>query len=284
MKTQSCTFLESCGEARSPIAILGLPFDGTCSYKPGCRFGPQSIRDASWGLEEYCPELDAELDGEKIEDLGDLRLPISGASRVVDQIYETASELLANNKRLMCFGGEHLVTYPLVKAYAEKYPEITLLHFDAHADLRDNYLGERLSHAAAISLCLSVIDPDSLKQFGIRSGTRDEFDLIRKHETLHPVNAEGAAKALSGSTGPLYITVDIDVFDPGLAPGTGTPEPGGVSYSDFSSCLRGIAAAGRPIVGCDVVEVSPPCDPAGITAVLGAKIARRLLMLMGAVK
>lgn len=283
MKIQNTNYLETCGEKGSAASILGLPFDGTCSFKPGCRFGPRAVRDASWGLETYCPELDAELAGEKIEDLGDLELPLSGAASAVELIYEAAHAALADGKRLMCLGGEHLVSYPLIKAYAQKFSDLTVLHFDAHADLRENYLGERLSHASAMSLCLDSVAPQRLKQFGIRSGTRQEFNLIRKYATLHSPNAEGVAKALSDSSGPLYISVDIDVFDPGFAPGTGTPEPGGICYADFASCLKAIADSGRQVAGCDVVEVCPPCDPSGITAMLAAKITRGLLILMGEV-
>lgn len=282
MNLLPAAFLGTTGGPESPFAVLGLPYDGTCSYRPGCRFGPRAIRDASWGLENYSPDLDAEFAAGAVEDLGDLDLPLGNTPRVLENIGVAAREARDAGKRLLCLGGEHLVTYPLVEACAESHPELNLLHFDAHADLREDYLGERLSHATALRRCLDAVGWERVCQFGIRSGTRFEFAWMRKHRTLYPADAEGVRQALTRSRGPLYLSVDLDVFDPACVPGTGTPEPGGIDYLAFSECLQEIAASRREVVGADVVELSPPFDPSGISAALAAKVARELLIVMGA--
>jgi len=282
MKILPPVFLELRGDAGAPLAVLGLPYDGTCSYRPGSRFGPRAIRDASWGLETYSPELDGDLQGSMVADLGDLDLPFGNTERALGEIGAAAREVAALGKRLLCLGGEHLVTLPLAEACREVHEGLVLLHFDAHSDLREDYLGERLSHASVIRRCVDRLGPDRVCQFGVRSGTRHEFDWMREHGTLYPATGEGVRRALARFDGPVYLSVDLDVFDPSVVPGTGTPEPGGIDYRRFVECMAELLTSGRAIAGADVVELSPPYDPSGISAVLGAKVARDLLIVMGA--
>ncbi|GAB4256583.1 MAG: agmatinase [Deferrisomatales bacterium] len=282
LKTLPTGFLECTGGPQAPLVVLGLPFDGTCSFRPGCRFGPRALRDASWGLETYSPDLDRELPAGEIFDAGDLDLPLGNTARALEEIGQAARDVRARGARLLGLGGEHLVTYPLLQACLEDHPELTLLHFDAHADLREDYLGEPWSHATVIRRCLDGLGWERVRQFGIRSGTRFEFAWMRKHRTRFPADADGVRRALEGTAGPLYVSVDLDVFDPSCVPGTGTPEPGGIPYGAFAECVQEVAASGRPVVGADVVELSPPHDPSGISAVLAAKVARELLILLGA--
>ena len=275
-------FLECTGGPEAPFALLGLPFDGTCSFRPGCRFGPGAIREASWALETYSPGADAELSGRRVADLGDLDLPPSSPSRAVEQIAGAVGPILDAGTRVLGLGGEHLVTYPLVQEHLRRHPGLTLLVFDAHADLRETYLGERLSHATVTRRCLEEVGPSSLCQVGVRSGTREEFAWMRRNGSLYPPTPGGVRSALGRTTGPLYLSLDLDVFDPAVLPGTGAPEPGGIDFPAFEACIEEIARSGRPVVGADVVELCPACDPTQASAVTAAKAVREILILMGA--
>lgn len=281
MNLRTRGFLECEGAPGAPFSLLGLPFDGTCSFRPGARFGPAAIREASWVLETYSPALDEELDGSLVADLGDLDLAPRDPWGPIER---AAERLLAGGHRILALGGEHSVTPPLVRAHARRHPGLVLVHFDAHADLREEYLGDPRSHACAVRRCLDSVPPERLVQLGIRSGTREEFRWMRTHETLGAATPEGVREALSRTTGPIYLTVDVDVFDPCVVPGTGTPEPGGLGYREFEDCLREIGRTGRPVVGADVVELSPGWDPTGASAVVAAKVVREILLLMGATR
>ncbi len=278
MNTTAGGFLECTGAPGAPLSLLGVPFDGTCSYRPGARFGPAAVREASWSLETYSPDLGADLDGAAVADLGDLDLPPGDTGRVLAAAEAAAREIAGRGGRLVAIGGEHLVTLPLVRAAADRHPDLTLVQFDAHADLRDDYLGQLLSHATVIRRCEEVLGPGRIRQFGVRSGTREEFAWMRDHGSLAPATAEGVREALAGGTGPIYLSVDLDVFDPGFLPGTGTPEPGGMDWNGFSACLGAVLGNGRPVIGADVVELSPPWDPTGASAVLAAKVVREILV------
>ncbi len=276
-------FLECTGDPRDAgIALLGLPFDGTCSFRPGARFGPGAVREASWVLETYSPRLDAELPGDRIADLGDLDLSAARVDQAWARVRQAVGSLLDQGLRVLCLGGEHSLTAPVVQAHVERYPDLTVLQFDAHADLRERYEGEPRSHACTMRRCLDVLPAPRLFQFGIRSGTRAEFGWMRAHQTLRPAEPASVAEALSRGKGPLYLTLDVDVFDPALVPGTGTPEPGGIGFDAFEACLAELARCGRPLVGADVMELCPPYDPGGTSAVVAAKAVRELLLLMAA--
>lgn len=257
--------------------MVGLPYDGTCSYRPGTRFGPEAVRSASWGIETYSPRLNQTLDDVAYFDAGELELPFGNRDEVLRRIRQASAEVLAAQKRWLGIGGEHLVTYPAFQAYVEAYPDIAVLHFDAHADLREDYLGERLSHATVLRRVVEHIGPERLVQVGIRSGPEEEFDWMRTHGTLFErlEEAPQARKRLEGR--PVYLTIDLDVLDPSILPGTGTPEPGGMSYQEWMDWMS--AFRGLNIVGIDVVELAPHYDPSGVSSVVAAKVIREALLV-----
>lgn len=259
--------------------MVGMPYDGTTSYRPGTRFGPEAMRAASWGLETYSPKLDRDLEAVRYFDAGELDIPIGNRDAVLDMIYGAAQEVLAQNKRWFGIGGEHLVTYPAMRAYAEKYPDLGILHFDAHADLRNDYLGEKFSHATVLRRCVELISPDRLVQVGIRSGPREEFDWMRANGTLVERDDQVAAAYRRLSGRPVYLTIDLDVLDPGVLPGTGTPEPGGFSFNELIDWLRRFE--GLDVVGADVVELAPTLDPSSVSTAAACKVVRESLLLFG---
>lgn len=258
--------------------LVGLPYDGTTSYRPGTRFGPPAIREASWGVETYDPLWDAEL-GQDVTyyDAGDLELPFGNREASLERIRQAVADVLDNGKHWFGIGGEHLVTLPAFNEVKKRYPDVALLHFDAHADLREDYLGEKLSHATVLRRCVEQIDPQYYVQVGIRSGTRDEWNWMRQHGTLfRDLSQLGEArKRLEGR--PVYLTLDLDALDPSILPGTGTPEPGGLTYKELSDWLLGFK--GLNIVAADVVELSPDYDTSKVSTVVAAKVIRQVLLL-----
>lgn len=263
--------------AQADWVLVGLPYDGTTSFRPGTRFGPPAIRDASWGLETYSPLQHAELSGVSYFDAGELEFPQGNRDEILSIIRENARDVLAADKRWLGLGGEHLVTYPVIQAYVEKYPDLAVLHFDAHADLRDDYLGEKLSHATVLRRVTDLIGPERLVQIGIRSGPKEEFAWMREHGTLLE-RKEDIARGLQRLQGrPVFLTIDLDVLDPSILCGTGTPEPGGMSFSTFIEWL--LAFQGLNFVGADVVELSPHYDASGVSNVVAAKVVREVMLL-----
>jgi agmatinase len=258
--------------------LVGLPYDGTCSFRPGTRFGPEAIRAASWGLESYSPLQDATLDDVAYFDAGELEFPLGNREAILFIIRDNARDVLAAGKRWLGLGGEHLVTYPVIQAYVEKYPDLAVLHFDAHADLREDYLGERLSHATVLRRVTELlVGPERLVQIGIRSGPAEEFAWMRRHGTLLE-NRENLPQALDRLNGrPVFLTIDLDVLDPSIMSGTGTPEPGGLTFRELTDWL--LAFRGLNYVGADVVELSPHYDPSGVSTVTAAKVVREVLLL-----
>jgi agmatinase len=259
--------------------LVGLPYDGTTSYRPGTRFGPEAIRPASWGIETYSPVWDADLSTVAYFDAGDLEFPMGNRDETLARIGQAARETLEAGKHWLGIGGEHLVTYPAVAAYLKQYPDLAVVHFDAHADLRDDYLGEKLSHATVLRRIVDHIGPERLVQIGIRSGPQEEFEWMRRNGTLIHTQAQlSEARARLGNR-PIYLTIDLDVLDPSILPGTGTPEPGGMTYQELTHWL--LALRGLNIVGADVVELAPHYDPSGVSAVVAAKVIREVLLLAG---
>lgn len=257
--------------------LVGLPYDGTTSFRPGTRFGPEAIRNASWGLETYSPIQHAELSQVRYFDAGELEFPQGNRDEILAIIRQNARETLAAGKRWLGLGGEHLVTFPAIEAYVEKYPDLAVLHFDAHADLRDDYLGEKLSHATVLRRVTELTGPERLVQIGIRSGPREEFEWMRQNGTLLE-KPEDIARGLQRLQGrPVFLTIDLDVLDPSILCGTGTPEPGGMSFSTFMDWL--LPFAGLNFVGADVVELSPHYDASGVSNVVAAKVVREVLLL-----
>ena len=265
-------------EAR--VVLYGAPYDSTTSFRPGTRFGSRAIRSESYGLELYSPYQDAELRG-RVLDSGDLELPFGDPAPALAMIEARAAEILQGGKVPFLLGGEHLVTLGAVRAAAKAHPDLHILHFDAHADLRADYLGAPLSHACVLRRCHELVGDHRIYQFGIRSGDKAEFDWGKGHVFTHKFDLEGLGEALDALQGkPVYLTVDLDVLDPSVFPGTGTPEPGGVS---FDALRRAVTDACRrlKIVAADINELSPHYDASGISTAAACKIVREMLIALG---
>ena len=261
------------------VVLFGAPYDSTTSFRPGTRFAGQAIRNDSYGLEIYSPYQDKELTEDTVYDCGDLELAIGSSERVLEQIRECAEEILKDGKLPFMIGGEHLVTLGSVRAAAEKYPDMHIIHFDAHTDLRQDYLGVELSHACVMRRCWEILGDGKIHQFGIRSGEREEFEWAKSgHTDFHPFRLDGLEETLEKiGSAPVYFSVDLDVMDPSVFPGTGTPEPGG---ADFLSVMDAVTkVCGRAnLIGCDVNELCPPCDPTGTSTAAACKIIREMLI------
>lgn len=269
------------GYADSDLVIFGAPFDGTTSYRPGTRFGPAAIRSESYALESFSPYQDLDVFDFAIHDAGDLDLPFGNPRRVLDLIRTTTAGILADGKTPVMLGGEHLITLGAVEAAAARFPDLHIIHFDAHTDLRDTYLGERLSHATVIRRCWDLVGDGRIFQFGIRSGDRPEFEWAEAHTRLcrNDFRTLGDSLPVIGAA-PVYLTVDLDVLDPACFPGTGTPEAGGVSFLELLEALRSLS--GLNIVAADLNELAPNLDPSCMSVSLAGKILRELLLILAA--
>ena len=260
------------------VGLFGVPYDGTTSFRPGARFGPAAIREVSSGIETYCPQLDLDLEDLAFADLGALAIPHGAPEPVLAAVEQATSSVLELGLAPLMLGGEHSISSGAVAAVARRHPALVLVQLDAHADLRQEWLGSRHNHACAMRRCLEVLPSGTLRQIAIRSGTRDEFQELRSSGRLVAIEAMAAAlRPLRGS--PLYLTVDLDWFDPAVLPGTGTPEPGGFRWGDFAQLVEELRH--HHLVGADVVELAPQLDPSGVSAVLAAKVVRSLLLLLG---
>ena len=267
------------------MVIFGAPFDSTTSYRPGARFGSSAMRHESFGLETYSPYQNRDLTDYKIFDGGDLELCFGNSKTALADIENCTEHILADHKIPVLLGGEHLGTLGSVQAVYKKYPEMHILHFDAHADLRDEYLGEPLSHACVMRRCHDLLGDGRIHQFCIRSGEREEFLFAKAHTDFHPFDFTGLEPlvcALEESRTPVYLTIDLDCLDPSVFPGTGTPEAGGVS---FLQLLKAIVSASRlNIVGADVNELAPMLDASGASTAAACKVLRELLLSIGSGK
>ncbi|MCY3822462.1 MAG: agmatinase [Nitrospinae bacterium] len=265
------------------VVLLGCPFDETASFRRGARSGPDAIREASDCLETFSPHLDKDLSDAALCDLGDLDFPSGDTEAVLASIKAEASRIFRAGKRPVFLGGEHLVSLPLVEAALELFPGLAVFQWDAHADLREDYLGERLSHACAVRRILELDGVGTLRQFGVRSGTREEFEWMRANDTMRPLTPEAVAAALQeAGDSAVYLTIDVDVVNPGEMSGTGSPEPGGPGLDALVDCVRVLDTSGARVIGADVVELAPEWDPTGASAVAAAKIVRELALVMGA--
>ncbi|AZN39104.1 agmatinase [Paenibacillus albus] len=264
----------------SKAVIYGMPMDFTVSFRPGSRFGPPRIREVSIGLEEYSPYLDRSLEDIEYFDAGDLLLPFGNAARSLDIIGEFVAGVLEDGKMPVGLGGEHLCSWPIFQEVYKKYPDVAIIHFDAHADLRESYEGEPLSHSTPLRKAAGLIGGKNIYQFGIRSGSREEWQFARENINFHPFEVlEPLKKVLPELAGrPVYLTIDIDVLDPSAAPGTGTAEAGGITSKELIDAVHAIANAGINIIGCDLVEVAPAYDPTEQTQIVAAKVIREMLL------
>ncbi|MFM7754028.1 MAG: agmatinase [Cyanobium sp.] len=270
------------GSRRDPagcrVGLFGVPYDGTTSFRPGTRFGPAAIREVSSGLETYCPQLDGDLEDLACADLGAVAIPFGAPEPVVAAVKQATEAVLALGLKPLMLGGEHSISSGAVAAVAAQQPELVLVQLDAHADLRQEWLGTHHSHACAMRRCLEVLPSQQLLQVAIRSGTREEFSELRQSGRL--VAIEQMAEALRPLRGkPVYLTVDLDWFDPAVMAGTGTPEPGGFLWSHFAELVSELRH--HNLVAADVVELAPQLDPSGVSSVLAAKVVRSLLLLLG---
>ncbi|WP_314002082.1 agmatinase [uncultured Paenibacillus sp.] len=264
----------------SKAVIYGMPMDFTVSFRPGSRFGPPRVREVSIGLEEYSPYLDRSLEDIVYFDAGDLLLPFGNAARSLDIIGEFVRGVLDDGKMPVGIGGEHLVSWPIFREVYAKYPDLAIIHFDAHADLRENYEGEALSHSTPLRKAAELMGGKHIYQFGIRSGSREEWAYAREHINFHPFEVlEPLKKVLPSLAGrPVYLTIDIDVLDPCCAPGTGTAEAGGILSKELLEAVHAIARSNVNVVGCDIVEVAPAYDPTEQTQIVAAKVIREMLL------
>jgi len=263
------------------VVIFGAPFDSTTSYRPGARFGSAAIRHESYGLETYSPYLDRDLEDINVYDAGDLELPMGSAEKALNDISTMTAEILDDGKLPLMMGGEHLVTLGAFREVLQRYPDVHIIHFDAHADLRDQYLDVRLSHACVMRRCHDLIGDGRIHQFGIRSGERAEFDFARAgHTDFHPFTfdgLDGVVAELASSQVPVYFSIDLDVLDPSVFPGTGTPEAGGVSFDELRKALTKVCQQ-LNIVAMDVTELAPTLDPSGVSTAVAGKVVRELLL------
>ena len=266
----------------SNIVLFGAPFDSTTSFRPGTRFGSSAIRHESFGLETYSPYQNADLTDFKIFDSGDLELCFGSAEVALESIQERTSAILHDKKFPLLIGGEHLVTLGAVKAVSEEYPNLHIIHFDAHADLRNDYLGAKLSHACVIRRCHEILGDGRIHQFCIRSGEREEFLFASEHTDMHPFDFKGldeTIKKIKSINVPVYFTIDLDCLDPSCFPGTGTPEAGGISFLNLLDAIICVTK-GVNIVGADINELSPMLDPSGVSTATACKVLRELIIAL----
>lgn len=259
------------------IVLFGAPFDSTTSYRPGTRFASKAIRAESYGIETYSPYQDRDILDISVMDSGDLEFPFGNTERVLEMIEERTEQILADNKKPFMIGGEHLVTLGAVRAVLRKYPDLYILHFDAHCDLRDDYLGEPLSHATVLRRTWELLGDGRIFQFGIRSGDRDEFLFAKEHTTLQKFDLSGFSEVLEKlKDKPVYFTLDLDVLDTSVFPGTGTPEAGGICFKELIDAILKLRKLN--VVGCDMNELCPVYDNSGASTAVACKTVRELLL------
>jgi agmatinase len=265
----------------SNVVLFSAPLDNTTSYRPGTRFAGNAVRVESIGIEWYSPYKEMDLKDYHTVDIGDLELPMGLVEESLDIIYDVSRKIVFDNKKPMMIGGEHLVTFPVVKALMEKYPSLHIIHLDAHTDLRDEFLGRKLSHATVIRRCYDILGDGRIYQFGIRSGDKHEFDFAKSgHTYMQKFNFEGLDDVIEKiKDKPVYITIDLDVLDPAVFPGTGTPEPGGMTFKDLLNAMKSFEKLNN-VVGADLVELAPMLDSSNVSTVVAAKALREMILLL----
>jgi len=261
----------------SKIVIFGAPFDSTTSFRPGTRFASKAMRSESFGVETYSTYQDKDLEDMAIFDGGDLELSFGNPPKALNQIEKFTDEIVRDNKIPCMIGGEHLVTLGAVRAVFKKYPDLHIIHFDAHADLRDDYLGEKLSHATVMHRVWDIVGDNKIFQFEIRSGDREEIYCGRDHVYTNQFTFTGLEAVVEKLKGkPIYLSIDLDVLDPSVFPGTGTPEAGGVTFKELLGAILKVSKLN--IVGMDVNELSPIYDQSGSSTALACKVLRELII------
>ena len=270
-----------CEYEDSDIVLFGAPFDSTTSFRPGTRFASHAIRSESYGLETYSPYQDKDLADCKVFDSGDIELCMGSSEIALEQISDRAARILLDDKLPIMIGGEHLVTLGMFREVYKKHPDVQIIHFDAHADLRQEYLGAELSRAGVIRRCHDLVGDGRIHQFGIRSGDRSEFVWSSNgHTDMHRFGFEGLEETVRalGST-PVYFTIDLDILDPSVFPGTGTPEAGGVGFMELLNAIMTVCGSAN-VVACDVNELSPHYDQSGASTAVACKVVRELILAL----
>lgn len=273
---QSCE--SEYNEAR--VVIFSCPMDTTCSFRPGTRFAGPAIRTDSFGVEWYSPYMDMDLKDYNTCDTGDLDLPIGDVKQCLEIIENATTEILNDNKLPMMIGGEHLVSLGVFRAMAKKYPDLRIIHLDAHTDLREDFFGMELSHATVLRKGYDLLGDNRIFQFGIRSGSKKEFEWAKTHTHLQKFNLNGLDEVCEQIKDyPVYITIDLDVLDPAYFPGTGTPEPGGITYKELLDAIQSFTKLNK-VVGADIVELSPHYDASGASTAVACKTLREMILLL----
>ena len=280
---RNLSVFQSCDNTyeESNVVIFSSPMDATCSFRPGTRFAGPAIRQDSIGLEWYSPYFDMDLKDVKTCDIGDLDLPMGDVEKDLDEISRVTKCILDDNKKTMMIGGEHLVTLGTIREYIKKYPDLHIIHFDAHTDLREEFLGRELSHATVLRKCYDLLGDGRIYQFGIRSGDSSEFKWANEgHTHLRKFDLVGLDKCIEAlKDKPVYITIDLDVLDPSIFPGTGTPEAGGITYKELQQAILDMKGL-HNIVGADIVELSPHYDASGVSTAVAGKVLREMVLLL----
>jgi agmatinase len=262
---------------KSRGVILGCPYDGSASFRPGARFGPSAIRRASWGIETFTPYFQRDLTQCSLHDMGDLELPLGEKKISLGLIRKTLGQILSKRKFPILLGGDHLITLPIIEEILLIYPRLHLIQIDAHTDLREDYLGESLSHSTVMRKVVDHLGEGRLFQIGIRSGTEEEFKLARSMKSIVPFDASSLSSMIRRvKNQPVYITLDLDVMDPGLLPGVGTPEPGGFTFHEIISLLRKLQTL--QVIGFDMVELTPDYDPTQVSSVTASVLLREMIL------
>jgi agmatinase len=287
MPEQTGVFYQRMVPLRDADCILvGFPFDGTVSARPGARFGPRAARESTLHSEDYSPYLNRDIARLKIYDAGDIELPLGDTGAALAMIGKTYARLSKPGGVVVALGGEHLVTLPAIETLYKKWGDrLFVVQFDAHADLREEYLGVEMSHATVMHRIAALIGRENTAAVGIRSGTVKEWRILRSHpHCFSDTTARAiddfipfAERELRGRK--VYVTLDLDVFDPSVMPGTGTPEPGGIDFRRFMRLLKSLASC--DIVGADIVELAPDYDNSGISSALAATVLREIMLLSG---
>lgn len=280
---RNLSVFQSCDASyeEAKVVIFSSPMDATCSFRPGTRFAGPAIRTDSIGLEWYSPYFDMDLKEVKTCDIGDLDLPMGDVEKDLDEISRVTSLILDDGKKSLMIGGEHLVTLATVREYVKRFPDLHIIHFDAHTDLREEFLGRELSHATVLRKCYDLLGDGRIYQFGIRSGDSSEFRWAEQgHTHLRKFDLVGLKECIETlKDKPVYITIDLDVLDPSVFPGTGTPEAGGITYKELQQAILDMRGLNR-IVGADMVELSPHYDQSGVSTAVACKVLRELTLLL----
>lgn len=259
------------------IILLGIPLDVTVSFRTGTRFAPSAIREISWHLEDYNYLTDEDILDVPFFDMGDLHLT-GDLDNNLDEIRSVIKRILDDRKISLSIGGEHLITFPIIQTMSEVYHDLHIVVLDAHTDLSNEYRNMQISHANVMKLVYDIVGRERLFMFGTRAGTKEDKQFMNTNifSSYNPPDTFTMKKLKNK---PVYISIDMDVLDPSIAPGVTTPEPLGWKYEELYETIKKFSGF-KKIVGIDITEICPHYDPAGITSLIGAKVVRELMFLL----